>query len=221
MRLNTLKAIFKTAARGAAVLLFGIGMAQAQNSVNLTAGPANAILPDGSSIPMWGYTCGAVVSTATATCASLNPNANGAWSPVVLTVPVTAGTTGSLTINLTNNLPAPVPTSLTIVGQLGGGLGGTPTRTAAAVHDNQPATWNTANTPGAVFTPPAQNGRVQSFGTEVPPTPAGTTATPVALTWGALRPGTYLLESGTHPSIQGPMGLYGICLLYTSPSPRD
>src|SRR4029077_12340181 len=28
--------------------------------------------------------------------------------------------------------------------------------------------------------------------------------------WKNLRPGTYLIESGTHPSIQGPMGLYGV-----------
>ena len=45
---------------------------------------------------------------------------------------------------------------------------------------------------------------MQSFATEVA---AGATT---ALTWTAPRPGTYLLESGTHPSIQGPMGLYGM-----------
>ena len=28
--------------------------------------------------------------------------------------------------------------------------------------------------------------------------------------WSNLKPGTYLIESGTHPSIQGPMGLYGV-----------
>src|SRR4029077_3484545 len=51
---------------------------------------------------------------------------------------------------------------------------------------------------------------------------AGTTA---ALCWGttctvptpALKPGTYLIESGTHPSIQGPMGLYGILVVTTAP----
>ena len=39
-----------------------------------------------------------------------------------------------------------------------------------------------------------------------------------ALTWTALRPGTYLIESGTHPSIQGPMGLYGILVVTTAPA---
>jgi len=57
---------------------------------------------------------------------------------------------------------------------------------------------------------------VQSFSTEV--LAGATTATP--LTWPAatLRPGTYLIESGTHPSIQGPMGLYGILVVTTAPS---
>jgi FtsP/CotA-like multicopper oxidase with cupredoxin domain len=53
---------------------------------------------------------------------------------------------------------------------------------------------------------------VQSFGTEVA---AGATT---ALTWPALKPGTYLLESGTHPSIQVPMGLYGVLVVTAAPS---
>ncbi len=38
-------------------------------------------LPDGSAVPMWGYSCGAAVTGSTATCAKLNPAAAG-WSPV-------------------------------------------------------------------------------------------------------------------------------------------
>ena len=38
------------------------------------------------------------------------------------------------------------------------------------------------------------------------------------LTWTSLRPGTYLLESGTHPSIQVPMGLYGILVVTSAPT---
>ena len=49
MRINSLKAILKTAVRGAAVLLLGAGVAAAQQQVNLTAGPTHrCILPDGS-----------------------------------------------------------------------------------------------------------------------------------------------------------------------------
>ena len=53
---------------------------------------------------------------------------------------------------------------------------------------------------------------MQSFSTEVL---AGNTT---SLTWTAPRAGTYLLESGTHPSIQGPMGLYGMVVVTTAPA---
>ena len=87
-------------ALAASVLLLGGGSAYAQ-SVSLTAGPTTTTLPDGTSVPMWGYTCGAPV--APASCAALNANAAGTWSPVLITVPP-----GSLTITLTNALPASV-----------------------------------------------------------------------------------------------------------------
>ena len=133
----------------------------------------------------------------------------------MLTVP----TGQDLTINLTNNLsflppaatiPNNVPTSLVIVGQLGGGLGTTATSTASPDHPTQSATWPIAGS--GSFNPPAQPNRVQSFSTEVP---VGSTT---ALTWKAPRPGTYLIESGTHPSIQGPMGLYGILVVTSAPT---
>jgi hypothetical protein len=104
----------------ASMLLLASGSSLA-DTVNLTAAPTQAVLQDGQTVPMWGYSCGAVVGTAT--CAASNPNAGVNWSPVVITIP--SGT--PLTINLTNNLSFPnsntVPTSLVIVGQLGGGLG--------------------------------------------------------------------------------------------------
>src|SRR5581483_6288249 len=150
----------------------------------------------------------------TATCAKLHPSATG-WSPVVITVP----TGQALTINLTNNLsfgstPNTIPTSLVIVGQLGGGLGDVTQRTVTAAPDHsnaQQLTWPIAD-PGTTGTPPTQGPRVQSFSTEVP---AGATT---ALTWAAPRPGTYLIESGTHPSIQSPMGLYGMLVVTTAPA---
>src|SRR5438309_838441 len=171
---------------------------------------------------MWGYTCGTAAAGSTATCANLNPAAPAAtttapagWSPVVITVPyVAAGT--SLTINLTNSLSFlngnTVPTSLVIVGQLGGGLGTTATSTPSPDHSGAQAatTWPIAG--GAGTTPPVQGNRVQSFSTEVA---AGASA---ALTWSALRPGTYLIESGTHPSLPGPMGLYGNLVVTTAPA---
>ncbi|KVM97470.1 choice-of-anchor Q domain-containing protein [Burkholderia diffusa] len=214
----TLLRLFKAGV--AASMLLAAGEACfAQSVVNLTAKASVAVLPDGQSVPMWGYSCTpaavAATPTANATCAAANPGAGANWSPVVITVPA-----GQLQINLTNNLPAPVPTSLVIVGQLGGGLGNAPTTAPSPVHPTQTATtWPivtaTSTAPMASFVPPAQGPRVQSFGTEVAPSTDPKSHT--ALTWPNLKPGTYLLESGTHPSIQGPMGLYGV-LVVTSPA---
>ena len=217
MQFNRLKSTLKIAVQAVTVLLLGAGWAAAQQQVNLTAGPTSITLPDGSSVPMWGYSCGTAVSASTATCARLS-SAAGGWSPVVITVP--SGQT--LQINLTNHLqfgPSVVsankiPTSLTIVGQLGGGLGTTATTTPSPTHGPQTLTWPASSgDPGdGVNNPPHQDPRVQSFSTEVA---AGTTA---SLTWTTPRPGTYLLESGTHPSIQAPMGLVGMVVVTSSAS---
>jgi hypothetical protein len=223
MRLHHLQSLGIRAGLAAAALLLGGGAALAQQQINLSAGPALAALPDGTQVPMWGYTCGSAVTGSTAACAPLNPAAGaGAWSPVVITVP----TGQALTINLTNRLsftPAGgtaangIPTSLVIVGQLGGGLGDPSQRTVTAPPDHtnaQSVTWPITNStsPVGLGTPPVQGPRVQSFATEVA---AGATS---ALTWPNLRPGTYLIESGTHPSIQGAMGLYGMLVVTTAPA---
>ncbi|MBV9148087.1 MAG: hypothetical protein JO065_19380, partial [Acidobacteria bacterium] len=214
MRRSDTKSAVKVALLAVNILLLGATMSFAQQQINLTAGPTQVALPDGSVVPMWGYTCGTAVTGSTATCAALNPKASG-WSPVVITVPTGQG----LTINLTNNLsftPAgsttanTVPTSIVVIGQVGGGLGTSPTYVPSPVHNQQQATWPIANT-GAVNNPPPQGPRVQSFATEVA---AGATT---SLTWAAPRPGTYLLESGTHPSIQVPMGLIGMLVVTSAP----
>lgn len=220
MRSKTLEAMIQKVVCGAFVLLLGACAAGAQ-SVNLTAGATTAVMPDGSAVKMWGYSCNG--ASGGATCSAANPAANtGAnsssssiWSPVIITVP----TGSSLTINLTNNLPTPpnattgIPTSIVIAGQLGGGLGqhgasctGGTTCTPSPNHDNQGTTWPIANS-GPVFTPPSQGPRVQSFSTEVP------TDSTAPLTWATPREGTYLLESGTHPSIQATMGLIGMVVV--------
>jgi len=209
------------------VLLLGTGVMWAQ-TVGLTASSQNAALPDGNIVPMWGLVCGtdatAAAGSATAaptggaTCAAANPAANppattAPWSPVLITVPY-ASTGTSLSIALGNSLPAPVATSLVIVGQLGGGLGVVAQRTTMPGPDHstpQDTTWPIAAS-GPQFTPPTQAERVQSFGTEV------SNGATVSLTWSNLRPGTYLIESGTHPSIQGPMGLYGVLVVTTAPT---
>ena len=228
----------------ASVLLLGSAAAFGQVTVNLTAAPGTATMPDGSAVPMWGYTCG----TVNANCGPLlqPAPATGAWSPVIITVP----TGQDLTINLTNNLtfqpptptggPTPppnnIPTSIVIVGQLGGGLGASATSDPSPDHTNaQAQSWFAAGTlpgqaPVGVGTPPVQGSRVRSMATEVAAGPGSTSANTTSLCWGvclttagvatgpALRPGTYLIESGTHPSIQGAMGLYGILVVTTAPT---
>src|SRR6516162_11664156 len=115
----------------ASVLLLGGRTALAQQQVNLTAAPATATMPDGSAVPMWGYTCG----TVNANCRPLlqPAPASGAWSPVIITV----SSGQDLTINLTNSLPTGVPTSLVIVGQVGGGLGSVRTTAQSPAHAAQ------------------------------------------------------------------------------------
>src|SRR6266480_3760226 len=242
MRAIHFKASLIRSGLAAAVLLGAATASYAQTTVGLTAAPTQAVLPDGQSVPMWGYTCG-TVSPVTSTCAAANANAgSGNWSPVVITVPYTQDLSGVsstiLTISLTNSLSFAagtgtntLPTSLVIVGQLGGGLGAAPVTTLSPTHAPQGPTWpasggpdpsvTTCNTPAdrvaaaaaGTNCPPPQPNRVQSFATEVA---AGATTT--LPTWSNLKPGTYLIESGTHPSIQGPMGLYGVLVVTTAPT---
>src|SRR5256885_6209988 len=223
MRSNNYKSVLKHARLAASVLLLASGTAFAQQQVSLTAAPATATMPDGTAVPMWGYTCGTLPTgtTSTATCTALNKAVAaaaltptplvGVWSPVVITVP----TGQTLQINLTNSLSFlngnTVPTSLVIVGQLGGGLGTGATSTPSPDHTNaQPLTWPIAGDPpggglSGAGTPPAQGSRVQSFSTEVAAgaTPGSPTRTPPP-------PGTHPRRSRTHPPLPGPMGPHGV-----------
>src|SRR3979409_2142651 len=108
--------------------MFGaVGAASAATTVNLTAQRVNATMPDGASIPMWGYCSTGLTSTSTPIAGIVvGGNACGTtWSPGP-TIVVNAGDT--LSIVLTNTLP--VPSSVTILGQVGGELG-TPARDAS------------------------------------------------------------------------------------------
>src|SRR2546423_4935708 len=95
MRSNNSKSRLTRSGLAASVLLLAGGAAFAQQQINLTAGPTSLTLPDGSVVPMWGYTCDATqVAGSTATCAKLNPNAPAAtattpagWAPVGVTGP--------------------------------------------------------------------------------------------------------------------------------------
>ena len=104
-----------------------------------------------------------------------------------------------------------------IVGQLGGGLGsyGGPARRHRPTHTSaQTGDLADRRIPTTAIAAPTQGPRVQSFATEVA---AGVTTNP-ALWAHAVGPGYVpACESGTHPSIQGPMGLYEILVVTTAP----
>ncbi|MFL9988588.1 Ig-like domain-containing protein [Paraburkholderia sediminicola] len=193
--------------------------ASAQVVVNLTAQRTTTALPDGSLVPMWGY-----CYTPDAATSASSPNAvsggvacttsgSPLWAPgPTITVPAGSGTTPLLTINLTNTLPT--PTSIVVLGQIGGGLGAV-TREASPQHPPQTVTWPAAGGNGATFTPPSQAARARSFAPEA--AAKTTSATTASYAWTTLKPGTYLYETGSHPSIQAPMGLYGM-LIVTAPA---
>src|SRR5580700_5344500 len=229
------KQALSTAILAGSALLLSAGIASAQTvyTVNLTAARQTTVLPDGNTVPMWGWTCGGVTgnpvttaATTGSTCTALTYNTTTGvlnaqtnittWQPPLIVVPYAlAGTPAvgpTLIINLTNTLP--VETSLMIIGQAGGGLG-TPVREAGprtdGAHAGQTATTWTTVVP-ATFTPPTQGERARSFVPEVAgvATVGATPAAPGIYTWTNLHPGTYLIRTGTYPSIQGPMGLYGV-----------
>ncbi len=194
------------------------GVASAQ-TVNLTAAPTTTTLPDGQVVPMWGLFCNDAGSGGASCALAKRPTTftSATWAPPVIRVPA-----GKLTINLTNHLnfggAYSAPTSLVIVGQVGGGLGTNRTTMPSPNHPAQGTTWpgtlggTDAGNGDAVFTPPAQADRVRSMATEITAV-ASTTTTGTDLVWKNLLPGTYLIESGTEPSIQGAMGLYGIVVV--------
>ncbi|MFZ5998022.1 MAG: Ig-like domain-containing protein [Nitrospirota bacterium] len=101
-----------------------------------------------------------------------------------LTVPV--GDT-SLTIHVRNNLTGPLAEPVSIV------IPGLPMPTDGAATSPQPV----------YFTDGNGKQRVRSF---VHETSVGADGVYV---WSAIKPGTYLYQSGTHPAVQIQMGLYG------------
>lgn len=195
-------------------ILFAAGAASA-GTINLVAQRTSMTLPDGATVPMWGLctndasakTGGVTISGGA--CSTMK--STGGWAPGP-TIIVKPG--DDLTINLQNTLPT--PTSIVIIGQLGGGLG-SPNKDPSPAHDMaQPITWPVAGAglpPGsATFTPPLQGPRARSFSPE-----AAANSGTQTYTWKNLKPGTYLYETGTHPSLQAPMGLYGVLVVTIPP----
>lgn len=172
------------------------------------AGPFDNEAP----IPMWGF----VLTGVGPGCdfGAPGPGA-GAAEAVIPTLTAVAGDT--LDIHLRNGLPAPgpaytEPVSIIIPGQTSIVPGQSPPAPVTTAVWFSPVTGvvTSASRPldpggGVDFL-----ARVRSFAEE---TPQGGTTT-VTYAFGPLRAGTYLIQSGTHPSVQMQMGLYGILKVY-------
>jgi len=156
-------------------------------SLNLVAEEATVTMPDATVMTMWGLR-----DTADAA------HAAGDWK-----VPVfSTDETDSLSITLTNNLPddststLAKPTSLIIPGLRASEFGA------------MAPTWTdgTTGNRGADLTK-----RVRSLTHEA--ANGGGSAT---YDWAALKPGTYLIQSGSHQAVQVQMGLYAVLIVYPS-----
>src|ERR1700694_270740 len=147
MQTYNFKAILKAALRVACILPFAAAAALGQQTVNLTAGPATTIPPDGSTAPMWGYSCGAAVTAVTSTAATTYTLTSASDGTLAMPInayagsTVTAGTSSGTVLSNT-------ATTLTLTAA--GWTGGTPasgTFTLAASKANC-AALNKATIPG-------------------------------------------------------------------------
>ncbi len=196
--------------------MFAGGAALAQTTVNLTAMRMTGTLPDGNTVPMWGY-CQPATDPATSQSTPC-PTANTtAWAPgPTIIVPTDSATGfGNLVVTLTNNLP--VNTSMVILGQIGaetgqGGATNDVPRITFPPHAVQGATSWPAVDSSVSFAPPTQLPRAGAFAAEAAPAATKT------YTWSKLRPGTYLYETGSLQSLQAPMGLYGVLVVTQPPA---
>ncbi len=130
------------------------------------------------------------------------PPATTASAVSIPNVLATAGDT--LVIHLENNLPATVaPVYVAPPATVAPGVFSEP---VSIVIPGQKSALVPTWTDGTSGNRTSLAQRVRSFTRETPPQ----NATAVDYTFGPLKPGTFLVESGTHPAVQVQMGLYGV-----------
>jgi len=117
---------------------------------------------------------------------------------------ITADEGDSLTITLSNELAIPV--SLVIPGQVLTPNNG-PVWFTDIAHPYTSGTLPGSRPEGDVTS------RVRSFSHEAPAGAQGVPGAATSYTWPSLKPGTYLILSGTHPSLQVQMGIYGVLIV--------
>lgn len=173
--------------QGAMAALLAIASGQATAAaITLCAEPYTVNLPGSAAVPMWGYR---QVADA-AGCSAASTLRATAAAPVI-TLP--AGDS-SLAVTLVNRLA--VPTSVVLAGQALPADGGAP---VSAVDLIGPSC-----DPASLPMPERLACRVRSFTGETDP---GATRT---YTFANLKPGSFLLHSGTHPQAQVQMGLHAL-----------
>ena len=79
MRFTHFNKTIRTVLSAVCIILIGASWAVAQQQVNLTAAPSSVTLPDGNSVPMWGYTCGGTVGDPGAGCLNDCPAADRSY----------------------------------------------------------------------------------------------------------------------------------------------
>jgi FtsP/CotA-like multicopper oxidase with cupredoxin domain len=193
--------------------LFLAGAAMGDTSYYLKAG-IKVIPPhtfnNPKAITMWGF----------AKCDAAFANCSSAQVPGP-TLTATAGT--ALNITVMNNLNGPFPYSYQepvsiivpgLIKKMNPRWMIPPVKQTAPNWPNAPTADGSRPAPGnaANQNDPAYSYRVRSFDTETPPD--NTTTTVYTWTGANVKEGTYLYQSGTHPSVQVQMGLYGPLIVY-------
>jgi hypothetical protein len=147
-------------------------------------------------IPMWGF-----VQTGTGPdCDFIAPGpGTSATAAVFPTISANAGDT--LRIHLMNALPLPVSPPAP---------GAVYTEPASLVISGQPSVMTPTWTDSSTGNRSALTQRVRSFAPET----SQQSTSPVVYTFGPLKAGSYLIESGTHQAVQMQMGLYGVLRVY-------
>jgi hypothetical protein len=139
------------------------------------------------------------------------PPDTGLLTPGSFVITATEG--DNLSIVVTNELSIPV--SMVIPGQVLSNNGGpvwfadvaNPYTSVTAV-GSRPTPTNALDPEDAAF-----KYRVRSFSHETPPGSPGAPGAAATYTWNNLKAGTYLILSGTHPSLQVQMGIYGVLIV--------
>ena len=103
------KTTLKAAVLVSVFLLFASATGFGQQVVNLMAGSTTTTLPDGTVLPMWGYTCQPLATgvTSSATCAPLSGASSGAANGALGGIYLVAGGSGYSSTPTVTITPAP------------------------------------------------------------------------------------------------------------------